>query len=58
MTGVRGLAHANIRAPEAMIERLRSFYIDLIGLREGSRPTFRSARAATGSMPAEPTCCT
>lgn len=42
MTGVRGLAHANIRAPEAMIERLRSFYIDLIGLREGSRPTFRS----------------
>ncbi|SEI49729.1 VOC family protein [Frateuria terrea] len=42
MTGVRGLAHANIRAPEAMIERLRCFYIDLIGLRPGPRPAFRS----------------
>ena len=42
MTGVRGLAHANIRAPEAMIERLRCFYIDLIGLRQGPRPAFRS----------------
>lgn len=42
MTGVRGLAHANIRAPEAMIERLRGFYIDLIGLRQGPRPAFRS----------------
>jgi catechol 2,3-dioxygenase-like lactoylglutathione lyase family enzyme len=42
VTGVRGLAHANIRAPEAMIERLRRFYIDLIGLRQGPRPAFRS----------------
>lgn len=42
MTGVRGLAHANIRAPEAMIERLRRFYIDVVGLREGPRPAFRS----------------
>lgn len=42
MTGVRGLAHANIRAPEAMIERLRRFYIDLVGLRQGLRPAFRS----------------
>lgn len=42
MTGVRGLAHANIRAPEAMIDRLRHFYIDVVGLREGPRPTFRS----------------
>lgn len=42
MTGVRGLAHANVRAPEAMIERLRCFYIDLIGLRLGPRPAFSS----------------
>lgn len=42
MTGVRGLAHANIRAPEAMIERLRRFYIDVVGLCEGPRPAFRS----------------
>jgi catechol 2,3-dioxygenase-like lactoylglutathione lyase family enzyme len=42
MTGVRGLAHANLRAPAAMIERLRRFYTDIIGLREGPRPVFRS----------------
>ena len=42
MTGVRGLAHANLRAPAAMIERLRRFYTDVVGLREGPRPTFRS----------------
>ncbi|HEV2538582.1 MAG TPA: VOC family protein [Frateuria sp.] len=42
MSGVRGLAHANLRAPAAMIERLRRFYIDVIGLREGPRPAFRS----------------
>jgi catechol 2,3-dioxygenase-like lactoylglutathione lyase family enzyme len=42
MTGVRGLAHANIRAPEATIERLRCFYIDLVGLRQGPRPVFGS----------------
>lgn len=42
MTGVRRLAHANLRAPEAMIERLRHFYIDVVGLREGPRPAFRS----------------
>lgn len=42
MTGVRGLAHANLRAPAALIERLRRFYIDVIGLREGPRPAFRS----------------
>ncbi|MCX7513649.1 VOC family protein [Frateuria hangzhouensis] len=42
MTGVRGLAHANIRAPEAVIQRLRRFYIDVVGLREGPRPAFRS----------------
>jgi extradiol dioxygenase family protein len=42
MAGVRGLAHANIRAPATMIERLRRFYIDVVGLREGPRPAFRS----------------
>ena len=42
MAGVRGLAHANIRAPQAMIARLRRFYIDVVGLHEGPRPAFRS----------------
>lgn len=42
MTGVRGLAHANIRASEAMIERPRRFHIDVVGLHEGPRPAFPS----------------
>ena len=39
---VRGIGHVNYRAPAATIERLRRFYIDIIALREGPRPTFRS----------------
>jgi len=39
---IAGLAHVNIRAPEALIERVRDFYCDVIGLREGPRPPFRS----------------
>ena len=42
MTGVRGLDHVNLRAPAALIERLRRFYIDIVGLQEGPRPSFRS----------------
>jgi catechol-2,3-dioxygenase len=41
MTGVRGLGHINIRAPAALIWELRQFYIDIVGLRDGPRPTFR-----------------
>ncbi|HKU79430.1 MAG TPA: VOC family protein [Rhodanobacteraceae bacterium] len=39
---VRGIGHVNLRAPTETIERLRRFYIDVIGLREGARPVFRS----------------
>jgi len=39
---VAGLAHVNIRAPEALIETVRAFYRDVVGLREGPRPPFRS----------------
>lgn len=39
---IRGLDHVNIRAPEDMVERLRAFYRDVIGLVEGLRPPFRS----------------
>ena len=38
----RGIGHANFRAPAATIERLRRFYVDVVGLREGPRPVFRS----------------
>ena len=40
--GVRGIDHVNLRAPADLVERLRRFYTDLIGLREGPRPTPRS----------------
>lgn len=39
---VRGIGHVNLRASAEIIERLRRFYIDVIGLREGPRPVFRS----------------
>lgn len=39
---VRGVGHVNLRASTEMIERLRGFYVDVIGLREGARPVFRS----------------
>ena len=42
MAGVRALDHVNLRAPAALIERLRCFYIDIVGLQEGPRPSFRS----------------
>ncbi len=39
---VRGIGHVNFRAPAGTIERLRCFYVDVAGLREGPRPAFRS----------------
>lgn len=42
MAGVRGIDHINLRAPAELLEKLRRFYLDVIGLEEGPRPTFRS----------------
>ena len=39
---VRGIGHANLRAPAAMVEQLRRFYVEVVGLTEGPRPQFRS----------------
>lgn len=41
---VAGIAHVNLRGSEALIERLRAFYVDVIGLREGPRPAMRSGQ--------------
>ena len=41
MTVLR-LGHVNFRASANLIESLLRFYVDVIGLREGSRPRFRS----------------
>ncbi|HET7925130.1 MAG TPA: VOC family protein [Rhodanobacteraceae bacterium] len=42
MSAVVGIAHVNFRGAAPMIERLRAFYRDVIGLDEGPRPPFRS----------------
>ena len=39
---VAGLDHINLRAPRALMDALRDFYCDVVGLRLGSRPPFSS----------------
>jgi catechol 2,3-dioxygenase-like lactoylglutathione lyase family enzyme len=41
--GVRGLDHFNITAPADLIERVRDFYVEVIGLSVGGRPDFMSS---------------
>lgn len=40
--GVIGFNHYNLRAPRALLDTLRAFYTEVVGLREGPRPAFRS----------------
>ena len=42
MSGVRGLDHVNLRVPPELLEPVRAFYIDLVGLRDGPRPPISS----------------
>ena len=37
-----GFNHYNLRAPQPLLDRLRDFYRDVVGLRIGSRPAFKS----------------
>ena len=37
---ITGLDHFNLRAPAEMLETLRVFYRDVLGLEEGPRPAF------------------
>ncbi|AOJ72405.1 MULTISPECIES: VOC family protein [Burkholderia] len=39
---VTGLDHYNLRAPRPLLDTLRDFYVDVVGLRPGDRPPFRS----------------
>jgi catechol 2,3-dioxygenase-like lactoylglutathione lyase family enzyme len=39
--GVRGLNHFNITAPAELLERVRDFYVEVLGLSVGERPGFR-----------------
>jgi len=35
-----GLNHYNLRAPRDLMEALKAFYCDVVGLRQGERPPF------------------
>jgi catechol 2,3-dioxygenase-like lactoylglutathione lyase family enzyme len=39
---IEAIHHVNIRAPATDIAKLRQFYCDIVGLREGWRPAFNS----------------
>lgn len=39
--GVNGLDHYNLRAPRELLDRIRDWYRDAIGLQVGERPPFR-----------------
>ena len=39
---VLGIDHVNIAGSAALIDRVRSFYVDILGLTEGHRPPFES----------------
>ena len=36
--GVLAFNHFNIRAPKPLLEEVRTFYVDVVGLAEGFRP--------------------
>jgi catechol 2,3-dioxygenase-like lactoylglutathione lyase family enzyme len=40
---VTALSHYNLRAPRPLLDQLRAFYCDVVGLTAGPRPAFRSA---------------
>lgn len=40
MTEVTGLNHFNITAPYELLERVRDFYVEVVGLAVGERPGF------------------
>jgi catechol 2,3-dioxygenase-like lactoylglutathione lyase family enzyme len=42
VVSIASIHHVNIRAPAHDIARLREFYCDVVGLREGWRPPFES----------------
>jgi catechol 2,3-dioxygenase-like lactoylglutathione lyase family enzyme len=38
---VLGLSHFNLRAPRPLLDELKDFYVDVVGLRPGFRPSFQ-----------------
>jgi glyoxylase I family protein len=40
--GIVGFNHYNLRAPRELMEQLKAFYCDVLGLTQGQRPLFNS----------------
>jgi glyoxylase I family protein len=40
---ITGLSHINLRANRELLDSLRDFYVDIVGLRIGDRPPFKSS---------------
>lgn len=40
---VSGINHVNLQMPRPLLESVRDFYVDVIGLVDGDRPPFRSS---------------
>jgi len=39
---VLGLSHYNLRAPRDLLDKLRAFYVEVVGLEVGHRPPFQT----------------
>jgi extradiol dioxygenase family protein len=39
---VLGFSHYNLRAPRELLDALRAFYVEVVGLKPGARPAFVS----------------
>ncbi|OYU41562.1 MAG: diguanylate cyclase, partial [Burkholderiales bacterium PBB4] len=37
---VHGFNHFNLRAPQPLLDRIRDFYVDVLGMKAGWRPPF------------------
>jgi extradiol dioxygenase family protein len=42
---ITGLQHFNLRIPESELNEVQAFYVEVLGLRPGPRPSFRSRGA-------------
>jgi glyoxylase I family protein len=42
---ITGLQHFNLRIPESELRAVQTFYVEVLGLRRGPRPSFRSLGA-------------
>jgi glyoxylase I family protein len=40
---ITDLSHVNLRAHRQLLDELRDFYVDVVGLRVGDRPPFKSS---------------